>query len=255
MANVTIQPLPLTAFYCCALRAKDAASAKPYCGDTFAARFIDDGVLKKIAQKLRREPPKESPKEPHLATSAARSLALAVLITANGLVLAQTLQLSSSRAELLDLLAPTRSVNGYGLFRVMTTTRNEIIIEGSDDGETWLPYELPDKPGALDRAPSIVAPHQPRLDWQMWFAALGTPKHNPWFQGLLLRLFEGSGDVLSLFEKNPFPDAPPKYLRAELYLYHFTNAEERAATGNWRKREYLSPWFPAVRSTDRGSSP
>src|SRR5207248_315162 len=82
----------------------------------------------------------------------------------------------------LLLLEPLRSVNDYGLFRVMTTTRAEIVVEGSDDGETWQVYQFRYKPGEARRAPPLVEPHQPRLDWQMWFAALGSFDATPWFQ-------------------------------------------------------------------------
>lgn len=216
------------------------------------ALFVDDAVWKKL---LRRDAPavREIPRA-HVSLEAARAAFLSVLIVANGLVFARTLRLSS-RPELLNLIAPFRAVNGYGLFAVMTTERNEIVIEGSDDGEVWKPYALPHQPGELTRGLSFVAPHQPRVDWQMWFASLGTARQNPWFQMLLLRLFEGSPEVLALFEHNPFPHAPPSYLRAELYLYRFTNADERAETGAVWTREYLAPYFPAVQNNSRGSTP
>jgi len=99
-----------------------------------------------------------------------------------------------------------RIVNGYGLFRVMTKDRGEIVIEGSADGIDWLPYEFKWKPGDVKRAPRWCAPHQPRVDWQMWFAALGTPQQNPWFGGLIVRLLQGSRDVSRLLARNPFPD-------------------------------------------------
>ncbi|MFN2621786.1 MAG: lipase maturation factor family protein [Chthoniobacterales bacterium] len=136
-------------------------------------------------------------------------------------------------------------VNGYGLFRVMTKTRPEIIIEGSADGNEWRPYEFRWKPGDVNRVPPWVAPHQPRLDWQMWFAALGTYRHNPWFVSLLERLLRNAPDVTRLLARNPFPDAPPQYVRAKLFQYHFASTEEHRATGAWWKREergeYLAP--------------
>ena len=106
-------------------------------------------------------------------------------------------------------------------------------------------YQFKYKVGDLKRTPGFVAPYQPRLDWQMWFAALSTPHYNPWFVRFELRLLQNSAPVLKLLEKNPFPDAPPKYVRALLYEYHFTSREERAATGSWWRRtllhEYLQP--------------
>jgi len=112
--------------------------------------------------------------------------------------------------------SPLRLVNGYGLFAVMTTTRPEIVLEGSDDGARWVEYEFKWKPGDLSRAPAFVEPHQPRLDWQMWFAALGDYRQNPWFVAFVHRLLEGSRDVDALLARTPFPDHPPRYVRALL---------------------------------------
>ncbi len=136
-------------------------------------------------------------------------------------------------------------VNNYGLFAVMTTNRAEIIVEGSNDGKTWLPYEFKYKPGELSRRPVFVAPHQPRLDWQMWFAALGTARDNPWFVNFCARLLEGSQPVLRLLGKNPFPNAPPRYVRAVMCDYHFTTWREKKESGRWWKKSnekiYLAP--------------
>ena len=141
---------------------------------------------------------------------------------------------------------PFRIVNGYGLFRVMTKERREIIIEGSADGTDWLPYEFKWKPGDVKRAPGWCAPHQPRLDWQMWFAALEMPQQNPWFLRLLEELLRGSPPVIGLLERNPFPDKPPRYTRAMFYDYRFTTAEEHRQTGAWWKRRELREYVPAL---------
>jgi lipase maturation factor 1 len=127
--------------------------------------------------------------------------------------------------------------NHYGLFSIMTTSRLEIIVEGSRDGKTWLPYEFKFKPGDLKRAPPWVAPHQPRLDWQMWFAALSDYRLNSWFIAFLIRLLQGSGPVLGLLKHNPFPNSPPIYVRAVVYEYRFTTRAERRATRAWWTRE------------------
>ncbi len=145
-----------------------------------------------------------------------------------------------------DLLDPFRLVNQYGLFAVMTTTRPEIVVEGSDDGQTWYAYEFRYKPGDLDRAPRWVAPHQPRLDWQMWFAALAGPRGERWFSNLVIHLLRGTPDVLALLETNPFPDAPPRYVRALLYDYHFAGPGAQGETGRWWRRELLGLYFPPV---------
>jgi predicted DCC family thiol-disulfide oxidoreductase YuxK len=149
--------------------------------------------------------------------------------------------------------APLRSTNSYGLFAVMTTSRPEILIEGSDDAVRWRPYEFRWKPGDPIRRPAFVAPHQPRLDWQMWFAALGSYRENPWLIRFLQRLLEGSPDVRRLLREDPFPAAPPRYIRATVYDYHFTTPAERASTGAWWKREAQGLYCPVLsRRSDAG---
>ena len=147
---------------------------------------------------------------------------------------------------LYDWLEPFRSFNGYGLFAVMTQTRPEIIVEGSNDGRDWRAYEFKYKPGDLKKQPRFVAPFQPRLDWQMWFAALGGPRENPWFLNFEARLLQNSPEVLALLGRNPFPKAPPKYIRALLYEYHFTDMSARRATGRWWRREYKGIYVPPI---------
>jgi hypothetical protein len=142
----------------------------------------------------------------------------------------------------LRVADPLRIVNSYGLFAIMTTTREEIVIEGSNDGVTWKEYEFPYKPGNVYRRPPIVAPYQPRLDWQMWFAALGSYRGNRWFVNLMLRLLEGEPSVLRLFLYNPFPKAPPRYVRALTYSYTFTHFGDHA----WWKREETGTYLPTV---------
>jgi len=141
---------------------------------------------------------------------------------------------------------PFQLVNSYGLFAVMTTTRPEIIVEGSDDLETWLPYEFKYKPGDTSRPLPWVAPHQPRLDWQMWFAALATADQNPWFLNFVWRLLKGSPEVLALLARNPFPQAPPRYIRALLYDYVFTSPAQRRKTGEVWQRELIGIYLPPV---------
>ena len=141
--------------------------------------------------------------------------------------------------EVRRWVAPFRSMNAYGLFAVMTTERPEIEVEGSQDGEHWEPYAFRWKPGDVDRAPRFATPHLPRLDWQMWFAALsGDCRAQPWFLAFERRLLEGSPEVLGLLRSNPFPAGPPRLLRARLYRYRFTGPGERA----WWRREQTG-WF------------
>jgi hypothetical protein len=135
-------------------------------------------------------------------------------------------------------------VNRYGLFAVMTTSRSEIVIEGSDDGQNWKAYEFRYKPGAVNRPLPWVAPYQPRLDWQMWFAALSNYQNNRWFPQLMLGILEGSQDVLRLIATNPFPAKPPRFIRATIYEYHFSDAAMRRQTGAIWTRRYLGEYFP-----------
>ena len=149
-------------------------------------------------------------------------------------------------ATVYEQLEAFRIVNGYGLFRVMTKDRGEIVVEGSAEGVEWLPYEFKWKPGDVKRAPEWCAPHQPRLDWQMWFAALESPQQNPWLVGLIVRLLQGSHEVTGLLAHNPFPDKPPRYIRATFYRYRFTTTGELRQTGAWWKRQELREYLPAV---------
>jgi hypothetical protein len=148
--------------------------------------------------------------------------------------------------SLFDFFEPFHLVNSYGLFSVMTTERPEIIVEGSQDGVLWLPYEFKWKPGDPWHAPRFIAPHQPRLDWQMWFAALGFADGNPWFLRFLKTLQQGSPSVLSLLKENPFPNRPPRFIRAVMYRYRFTNFAQRRKDGSWWSREKRGLYCPVL---------
>jgi predicted DCC family thiol-disulfide oxidoreductase YuxK len=144
-------------------------------------------------------------------------------------------------------IAPFRSVNTYGLFADMTESRPEIIVEGSNDRITWETYQFRWKPGDLTVAPKWVAPHQPRLDWQMWFAALqGSYQRTPWFLNFMGALLQGKPKVLQLLADNPFPDTPPRYIRATLYDYRFTDLATKRSEGTWWHREWKSIYCPAI---------
>ncbi|HEY9871559.1 MAG TPA: lipase maturation factor family protein [Candidatus Obscuribacterales bacterium] len=175
------------------------------------------------------------------------SAAIAFLTSTNMLLMfSRRRSLPRSLRRLLSWQAPLHIANSYGLFAVMTTQRPEIIVEGSMDGRTWRAYEFKHKPGNLKRPPTWVAPHQPRLDWQMWFAALSDYRSNPWFVNFVVRLLQGSQPVLSLLAYNPFPDEPPTYIRALLYDYHFTDWQTRKQTGHWWRRSLIGIYFPAA---------
>ena len=139
--------------------------------------------------------------------------------------------------RVLIWVAPFRSINGYGLFRVMTTERPELVLEGSADGTTWKAYDFRYKPGDVNRRPGFVAPFHPRLDWQLWFAALSPMESYEWLGTLGERLRAGTPEVLGLLGRNPFAGAPPRFVRAVLYDYRFSTAAERRRTGAWWVRE------------------
>ena len=181
---------------------------------------------------------------------ALRVIASAVLAVA--LFLGATQVLSLFAADLAGRLsaplawtAPFEVVNSYGLFAVMTTTRPEIVFEGSDDQQTWQEYELPYKPGNVHRGLPVIAPLQPRLDWQLWFAALSNEQQDPWVGVLALRLLQGDPQVVRFFSKVPF-QTPPHYIRAQRYLYTFTTPQQRAQTGDIWNRSLIGPYLPTL---------
>jgi hypothetical protein len=214
--------------------------------------LIDDPAWSSVAQRFRREIPHRSPRaEADRGIRQAAAVAAAVVIVPVSLfaftsslgILMPGWQIAAPMAE---IVAPLRSVNSYGLFAVMTTTRPEIILEGSNDGVTWTAYEFKYKPGDVTRRPPWVAPHQPRLDWQMWFAALGRYPDNPWFGAFCRRLLEGSPSVLRLLARDPFAGRPPRYIRGVLYQYHFASIEAHRRDGLWWTRERLGDYSPVL---------
>jgi lipase maturation factor 1 len=206
--------------------------------------LCDDALLRRFTRSkpiARRAPP-------GFLQRAVTAALFSFILLASSFQLAETfsLRIPAPAAGALSWIAPFGIVNTYGLFAVMTTSRPEIIVEGSNDAETWLEYGFKYKPGDLKRAPRWVQPHQPRLDWQMWFAALGSYQGQPWFVNFMVRLLEGSPEVLALMATNPFPASPPQYVRARLYDYKFTSFAERRSTGNWWRRELRGEYFPVV---------
>jgi hypothetical protein len=145
------------------------------------------------------------------------------------------------------LLEPFRIANQYGLFAVMTRGRYEIEFQGSDDGQNWIPYPFQYKPQALNEAPGIYAPYQPRFDWNLWFASLGSWRRNGIVPKTEVLLLANDHDVLSLFGGNPFTKAPPKQVRAVLCQYWFTTIAEKRATGNWWRRELIGLYAPTLK--------
>jgi hypothetical protein len=146
----------------------------------------------------------------------------------------------------LIALEPFRIANQYGLFAVMTRGRYEVEFQGSNDGTNWTPYLFRNKPQALNEAPGIYAPYQPRFDWNLWFASLGSWRENEFVPLTEERLLLGDGDVLALFRGDPFPQIPPRYVRAVIWQYWFTTKDEKRQTGNWWRRNYLGLYAPEL---------
>ncbi|KAM3927486.1 lipase maturation factor 2 isoform 2-T2 [Leptodactylus fuscus] len=144
-------------------------------------------------------------------------------------------------------------VNSYGLFRRMTGVggRPEVVVEGSYDKQTWTEIEFMYKPGNVSAPPSVVTPHQPRLDWQMWFAALGPHSQSPWFTNFVYRLLQGNKDVIRLVQNDeslyPFNSQPPHYIRAQLYKYWYTEVDQTGqSSSNWWRRRHVEEFYPVV---------
>jgi hypothetical protein len=142
-------------------------------------------------------------------------------------------------------------VGTYGAFGSITRPRYEVIVEGTDEtviteSTKWREYQFKGKPGDVNYRPPQIAPYHLRLDWLMWFAAMSSYQDYPWFVNFLGKLLQNDRDVLSLLRENPFPDQPPRYVRALLYEYHFTTPEEKRRTGAWWTRTLTGNYFPAV---------
>ena len=206
--------------------------------------LLDDNHLKGFFQNY--VPAIPTSTMPRSLTGFITSISIAAVIIPLSIIQMKSrvfnLELSEFEKRIYSWTAPYRSVNSYGLFATMTTSRPEIILEGSHDGKKWKPYEFKWKPGDLKRSPSQVAPHQPRIDWQMWFEALNYQRGQPptfWFKSFISRILEGEHTVLELLDYNPFEGSPPRFLRAVVYNYRFTSKEVRKKSGLCWKRDYL----------------
>jgi lipase maturation factor 1 len=157
--------------------------------------------------------------------------------------LAPSLPIPEAPVRWLD---PFRIANRYGLFEVMTHERYEIEFQGSNDGKNWTAYPFRYKPQAIDRAPGIYAPYQPRFEWNLWFASLGSWREYRFVLWTEERLLKDDPDVLALFAKSPFAESPPKQVRAVIYQYWFTDLKTKHATGNWWRREVLGDYAPGL---------
>ena len=155
-------------------------------------------------------------------------------------------------ASPVTVLEPFRIANRYGLFAVMTRGRYEIEFQGSNDGQTWIPYQFRYKPQELNQPPGIYAPYQPRFDWNLWFASLGMWRDYPIVPDTEVRLLASDSDVIKLFAKNPFPNKPPAQIRAVLWQYWFTTMQEKRTTGMWWRRQFLGLYAPTLELMPNG---
>ena len=149
-------------------------------------------------------------------------------------------------------LDPFRVANRYGLFAVMTRGRYEIEFQGSMDGQNWIAYPYRYKPQALNVPPRIYAPYQPRFDWNLWFASLGSWRDYPIVPNSEVHLLSGDRAVLDLFAENPFPANPPRMIRVVLWQYWFTTMREKRETGDWWHRKFLGLYAPSIERTSNG---
>jgi predicted DCC family thiol-disulfide oxidoreductase YuxK len=229
-----------------------------------AIMLFDDTALRRLVPARLRsrvpDPAVPAPRQPRRRTAwIAWGLAFPVL-GLSALVAYQRVQPRSDLGRSLTRpIAPLMAINSYGLFAVMTTTRPEIELEGSRDGVTWTAYDFRWKADRLDERPRFAGPHMPRLDWQMWFAALGDCRTEPWLHAFLQRLLEGAPAVRGLLARDPFAGEPPRYLRTTLYLYTFTNPGTNPVANpspdpgqpGWWQRERVDAYCPTV-TLERG---
>lgn len=190
---------------------------------------------------------------PHVANSTPLYLNIPITAVGASLIILQLMNLWNSLFTpnkifnfIHYIIYPFHIVNRYGIFAVMTTKRNEIVVEGSDDGTTWKEYLFWHKPSELNRRPRRISPCQPRLDWQAWFLPFSRYESEPWFHNFLIKLLYGVPEVTALLRHNPFPDKPPKYIRATAYDYQFSSFAKKKETGNWWTREYIGEYSPVL---------
>jgi lipase maturation factor len=215
----------------------------------FLACFDDSFWGKILPGSLVRRAEKASDKSEPSRLQTGIAVALTILVAY--LSIAPVTNLISARQAMNDSFDPFNLVNTYGAFGAVGKERYEIIFEGTDDalvtGDTkWKEYEFKAKPGDPNRRPPFIAPYQPRIDWQIWFAAMGSPAEYPWTLHFVWKLLHNDSATLSLLANNPFPNEPPHFVRARLYRYQFAPLDDRA----WWKRELIGEWLPAFSTED-----
>jgi hypothetical protein len=209
--------------------------------DTFLSRLLPNALVRRAERCAQESQP----------SRINNTIAIGLAIVIAYLSFAPVLNLVSGRQLMNYSFNPLDLVNTYGAFGTVGRERDEIIFEGTDDtvitaGTKWKEYEFKAKPGDPNRRPPFVAPYQPRIDWQIWFAAMSSPAEYPWTLHFVWKLLHNDRGTLSLIASNPFPNAPPHYIRARLFRYRFALLDEKA----WWKREPIGEWLPALSVDD-----
>jgi hypothetical protein len=222
--------------------------------DDFLSRFIPQKwrtIEAKVAVESENTPPRLTAREVILLPFTAGILTLVFYVTTAELVWMfwRSCPLPTAPVTALD---PFRIANQYGLFAVMTRGRYEIEFQGSPDGQNWTAYPFRYKPQELAVPPGVYAPYQPRFDWNLWFASLGSWRQYPIVTSTEERLLANAPDVLALFASNPFPKDPPAQIRVVLWQYWFTSMEDKRTKGLWWRREMLGLYGPTLSRSAEG---
>jgi Lipase maturation factor len=211
---------------------------------------LDDTLLRYVLPRSLVRQAEQASREP-VPWRIGNVVAMVVTVVVALLSIPPVLNLASGRQMMNTSFNPLDLVNTYGAFGVVGRERYEIIFEGTADtritgSNRWKEYEFVAKPGDPNRCPPFIAPYQPRIDWQIWFAAMASPAEYPWTLHFVWKLLHNDPGTLSLLAGNPFPNAPPHYIRARLYRYRFAPPGDKA----WWKREPVGEWLPAFSIED-----
>jgi hypothetical protein len=221
-----------------------------------AVACFDDEALRRVLPKsfvawAERSTSSSLPSKPHRFAAVGYALAVAALsLEPIGNLLSRHQQMNRS-------YEPLHLVNTYGAFGSMNRERFEVVLEGTTDevitnDTAWLPFELPCKPGDVGRAPCVLGPFHHRLDWQLWFLPFGEPAGEGWFLHLVEQILQGEPAIRPLFERYPFDTAPPRFVRARLFRYHFSSTApvETVDEGAWWTRTYVHDYLRPVSLDD-----
>lgn len=215
------------------------------------ACFDDDAILRilpdKVLARLEKKELEKKPSQPQVITACVAAAFVAFLS------IEPVKNLFSDRQRMNGSFEPLALVNTYGAFGSVDRERFEVVLEGTaetslSDKTKWLEYEFPCKPGDPQRRPCFITPYHYRLDWQLWFAAKSNVDRQPWFLHLVDKLLRGESTPKSLLAYDPFPDKPPRFLRARLYRYRFTRGGDDQNA--WWVREYVREWMRPIGKDD-----